>query len=65
MTVPPTRKRKGPNPKPEIPKRGFRLRYSAFGIRIWAAGGGWYCPDTPELLAAVIVTLTRPPPSLY
>src|ERR1035437_2535244 len=60
-TVPPTRDRKGPNPKPEIrgpkedrnPKpemllRGFGLRYSAFGIRIWAAGGGWYCPDRPE-----------------
>jgi len=68
-TVPPTRERKGPNPKPEIrgPKEGrnpkpemlevastFGLRYSAFfrvsafGIRIWAAGGGWYCPDTPS-----------------
>src|SRR5664279_1120986 len=65
-TVPPTRERKGPNPKPEIrgpkegrnPKpemleRGFGLRYSAFfrvsafGIRIWAAGSGWYCPNTP------------------
>jgi hypothetical protein len=76
--------RKGPNPKPEIrgpkegrnpkseiPKRGFGLRYSAFfrvsalGIRIWAAGGGWHYPDTPELLVAVIVTLTRQVPSLY
>src|ERR1017187_10356121 len=62
-TVPPTRERKGPNPKPEIrgpkegrnpksemPERGFGLRYSAFfrvsdfGLRVWAAGGGWYCP---------------------
>ena len=84
MTVPPTRERKGPNPKPEIrgpiegrnpkpeiPKRGFNLRYaaffrvSAFGIRIWAPGGWRYYSDTPELLAAVIVTLTRPLPSLY
>ena len=37
----------------------------SFGIRIWAAGGGWYDPDTPERLAAVIVTLTRPLPSQY
>ena len=34
-------------------ERGFGLRYSAFfrvsafGIRIWAAGSGWYCPNTP------------------
>jgi hypothetical protein len=38
-----------------MPERGFGLRYSAFfrvsalGIRIWAAGGGWSCPDTPSL----------------
>ena len=70
-TVPPTRERKGPNPKPEIraPKegrnrkpemleRGFDIRYSAFfrvsafGIRIWAAGGGWYYPDTPAALSS-------------
>src|ERR1035441_4540714 len=62
-TVPPTREREGPNPKPEIrgpkegrnpksdiPEHGFGLQYSALfrvsalGIRIWAAGGGWYCP---------------------
>ena len=36
--------------KSEMPERGFGLRYSAFfrvsalGFRIWAAGGGWYCP---------------------
>jgi hypothetical protein len=71
FTVPPTLERKGRNPKSEIPKRGFNLRYwaffrvSAFGIRIWASGGEWYYPDTPELVAAVIVTLTRPRPSLY
>jgi hypothetical protein len=35
-----------------MPGRGFGLRYSAFfrvsalGIRIWAAGDGWYCPVT-------------------
>ena len=77
-TVPPTRERKGPNPKPESrgPKEGrnpkpemievastFGLRYSAFfrfsvfGIRIWAAGGGWYCPDTPDTRGR----LTPPP----
>src|ERR1035441_10855336 len=66
-TGPPTRERKGPNPKPEIrgpkegrnpksewPEPGFGLRYSAFfrvsalGIRIWAAGDGWYYPVTPS-----------------
>ena len=49
-TVPPTRERKGPNPKPEIrgpkegrnpksemPERGFGLRYSAF-FRVSALG---------------------------
>jgi hypothetical protein len=51
-------------------ERGFGLRYSAFfrvsafGIRIWAAGGGWHYPDMPELLGAVIVTLKGPLPSL-
>ena len=41
------------NPKSEMLERGFGLRYSAFfrvsafGIRIWSAGGGWYCPDVP------------------
>ena len=77
-TVPPTRERKGPNPKPEIrgpkegrnpksemPERGFGLRYSAFfrvsalGIRIWAAGGGWCYPDTPELLRAASSSTDR------
>jgi hypothetical protein len=48
-----------------MPKRGFDLRFLAFGIRIWAAGGGWYYPATSELLAAVIVTLRKPLPSLY
>ena len=62
---------RGPNPKPEMPKRGFGHRHSAFfrvsafGIRIWAADDGWCYPDTPELVTAVIVTLTRPLPSLY
>jgi hypothetical protein len=51
--VPPSRERQGRNPKPEMLERGFGLRYSAFfrvsafGIRIWAAGGGWYFPDAP------------------
>ena len=45
--------KEGRNPKPEMLQRGFGLRYSAFfrvsafGIRIWAAGDGWYCPYTP------------------
>jgi hypothetical protein len=78
-TVPPTRERKGPNPKPEIrgpkegrnpksemPERGFGLRYSAFfrvsalGIRIWAAGDGWYCPDTPSLRQPETFFLPQP-----
>jgi hypothetical protein len=44
--------KEGRNPKPEMIERGFGLRcsaffrVSAFGIRIWAAGGGRFCPDT-------------------
>jgi hypothetical protein len=36
--------KEGRNPKPEMLERGFGHRDSAF-VRIWAAGGGWYCPD--------------------
>ena len=38
-------------------ERGFGIGYSAFfrvsafRIRIWAAGGGWYYPDTPAALS--------------
>jgi hypothetical protein len=38
---------------PRIPRFSWlwfwlcQVRVSGFGIRIWAAGGGWYCPDTP------------------
>src|ERR1035441_7997753 len=36
------------------------------GQMVFRRGPAWgYYPDAPELLAAVIVTLTRPLPSLY
>ena len=40
MIVPPTRERNGPNPKPGIRNPKFPSVASAFGIRIWTAGGG-------------------------
>ena len=70
-TVPPTRERNGRNPKPEMIERGIGLWYSAFfrvsafGIRIWAAGGDWYCPDPPPAQPRLALTLGHRPPIPY